>query len=112
MVSQYLSHHAVTYHRMQLDGSAVKEIAEHLGLSEKTLWNKYGGDKLDKLIQLKVRELVLNLPAEHRRLLVAHLLEEVGLTRAEVERMLGIAVVGEVGGRVLEEDDLLELLGW
>jgi hypothetical protein len=109
------------YLRLRLDGTPVKAIAKHLGVTEKTLWNKYGNwdregnQKLAERVRREVRRLVLELPDKHRRLLVRHLRDEAGLSAADVERLLGHALglfAPADRSRVLEEEDLLELLGW
>jgi hypothetical protein len=112
LVAVRLDEQTRTYLRMRRDEAAVKEIAEVLGVTEKTLWNKFGGNKLAGKIQQEVRLLVLELPAEHRQLLLRHLLEDSGLTQADVERLLGVEVVGDGVGPVLGEESLLEILGW
>jgi hypothetical protein len=101
------------YVEMRRVGASVKQTAAALGVTEKTLWNKYGGDKDAEMVGREVRALVLELPPDRRQLLVRHLLDEVGLSKAQVQRLLcGATVADEPAARVLEEPDLLEALGW
>jgi hypothetical protein len=80
-----------TYVEMRNSGRPVKEIAAVLGVSAKTLANRYGHSKLIKLVREAVRSVVLALPERRRRGIVAHLRYEVGLTPDEVSRLLCLA---------------------
>jgi hypothetical protein len=101
-----------TYVEMRRDGASVKKIAEALGLAEKTVWNKFGGEKLAHTVQQEVRCLVLGLPDEHRKMLARHLLEEAELTTTQVKRLLGVALLPDPSVRLVEEEPLLTTLGW
>jgi hypothetical protein len=110
------------YISLRLAGMKVKAIAKELGVTEKTLRNRFGylgmrgGDhrKLTALVREKVNELVKQLPPYHRKVLVRHLLDEAGLPQHPVERLLGMSIEGLKGGDILlrDETDVLELLGW
>lgn len=116
-----LDAHTQTYIHMRLADRSVKAIAQHLGVPEKTLWNKYGGgprrdnyEKLARRIRKAIGRMVDDLPEAHRQCLVRHLLDEAGLTRGGVEKLLGIPLCGIdfEGIPLLDEADLLGVLGW
>jgi hypothetical protein len=80
-----------TYVEMKNSGRPLREIAAVVGVSEKTLSNRYGRSRLIKLLREAVRSVILGLPEGRRRGLVAHLLREVGLTPDWVGRLLCLA---------------------
>jgi hypothetical protein len=93
------------------DRASIKTIAEKLHWPAKTVRNRLSKAKVAALVRTEVRALVEELPHTYRDFLVRHLLHEVGLTPARVERLLGVpAMVGP--GRLLEEHELLDVLGW
>ncbi len=109
------------YIALRMAGEPVKDIATVLGVSEKTLSNKYGfgvkGDDFSKLagrVRREVDRLVASLPGQSLALLVRHLLDEADLKPDSVGRLLGVKVegAGYEGVPLLDEATLLEKLGW
>jgi hypothetical protein len=99
------------YLEMKQDGVAVKDMARKLGVSEKTLWNQYGGRKLSGLVKREVRSWLGEQTPQLQRQLVRHMLEEAELTVVQVEDLLGVAITVDEEVRLLKEDDLLRKLG-
>jgi hypothetical protein len=97
---------------MRLQGAGRGDIAKALGVTEKTFSNRFGPAQLTRMVHRQVRRLVLELPDDARALLVGHLLDEVGLAAAQVERLLGVPVGLHAGAPVLGEEAVLEALGW
>ncbi len=104
---------------MEQDGVPVTEIARRLGVTAKTLWNKYGAAERDdyRRVGRRLREAldraVASLPGHHFRALVRHLLVEAGHRPDAVGQLLGVSV-GTIDYRsapLLEEGDLLDVLG-
>jgi hypothetical protein len=90
----------------------VRSIAQELGVSESYLRNRYGGEKFDRLVERAVRRVILDLPTEHLRLLTRHLRDEAGLGQSQIELLVGFAVVVDERVRLLDEAELLRVLGW
>ncbi len=63
------------------------------------------------MVKREVRGWLNEQPAQLRRQLVRHMLEEAELTVGQVERLLGIAVSAHEEARLLDENDLLVNLG-
>jgi hypothetical protein len=101
-----------TYVAMRRCGERVAAVAAALGLSDRELKNRYGGQKLARKVRAAVRVVVLGLSDSHRRLLARHLLEEADLTSGRVRALLGVAVAVDASVPVLEEAAVLTALGW
>ncbi len=112
VASERLEPDARLYVQMKRQGATVREIAKAVGLSEKTLWNKFGGPKLAGMVRKAVRQMVLELPVYERRLLDRHLVEEAGLSVDQAQRLLGVPISVDESVPVLEEDALLRKLDW
>lgn len=112
LAAERLDSQTQVYLRMRRNGASTEDIAPALGIPERSVLNRYGGQKLRRRVREQVRKLVLSLPKLHRRLLVRHLLDEVGLSPGVVEELIGIPVVAEDSVPVMEEEALLALLGW
>jgi hypothetical protein len=110
LASERLDSQTRTYLEMKRAGIPVKNIASMLGVTAKTLWNKLGGNKLANRVRREVRQLVLELPPQHRQLLERHLLEEAGFTPNDVERLLGVRLMSPCIGPILDEEALLKIL--
>lgn len=95
-------------------GGGVMEVARALGLSAQSVKNRYGREKLVRLVQGAVLALVRGLQEPERQALLRHLRLEAGagFTRREVAGLLQADFGEPEEGPVLEEDELLETLGW
>jgi hypothetical protein len=107
-----------TYVELKNSVRPLREIAAVLGVSEKTLSNRYGRSKLVRLVREAVRSVILGLPEGRRLGLIAHLLREVGLTPDEVGRLLclspsdqeAVRLVGQPGVPTPDRAGALRLL--
>jgi hypothetical protein len=95
----------------------LEDIAEDQGKSRTTLWRRYGKDRhgkdrLELLLRETVTRLVADLSCPHQRLLVRHLREEAALTDDQIEGLLGLPPVDDTNAPLLDEDELLRVLGW
>jgi hypothetical protein len=86
--------------RLRLEGKSVQEVARRVRLSAKRLSNGYSETRLVGLIQDEVRATMLDLPFEHLRGVVGHLVLDACLSRSQVEGLL-----------CLRADDLAGVLG-
>ena len=111
-VTLRLDYQARVYLDMRRDGTAVRDIAETLNVSEESLGNKYGGKKLVMRVRREICRMVLDLTDHQRGLLIRHLLDEAGLTIGQVEHLLRIPVQLVSCVPVLEEEAILGSLGW
>jgi hypothetical protein len=111
-VSDSLDPHTRLAVTMRRKNASRADIAQALGVSEKTVTNKYGKKQLARRVRTQVRRLVLGLPDDVRALLVSHLIDEVGLSVAEVESLLAGPVTADVVVPVRGEGAVLEALGW
>ena len=55
LATERLDRHARLYVGMRRQGAPVKDIARAAGLTPKTLWNKFGGQKIVLLVRDAVR---------------------------------------------------------
>lgn len=103
------------YIRLRLRGVSVQDIARQLGVCEKTLWNKFGGDieKQGRRVRRELRKMLTGLPVRHLHLLARHLRDEAGLPQKLVESLLQMPIDGlNLSVPLLDEEAILELLGW
>lgn len=70
------------------NGEGVNVIATDLGLSPKTLSNLYALPMTAGMVKAAVAKVIRALPARHLAPLLAHLIEEVGLTVTQAARLL------------------------
>jgi hypothetical protein len=83
-----LDHRSQLCLQLRLRGTPADEIAKRLGISPKTAANRYSLPHLVAAVQQEVRSIVEGLSAADRVRLVAHLVQVVGLTDDQVERLL------------------------
>jgi hypothetical protein len=100
-----------TYLSYHLAKEPVADIAIAMGLKESYLRNRYGGKKLDNLLKRAVRETVEDVPNDHLRLLVRHL-HDAGVRQDRMELLLMMPVRVDLTAPLMDEDPLLDLLGW
>jgi hypothetical protein len=108
----HLDHATRTYLDLRRTGASVSVIADTLQVPEQSLHNRHGGAKLGRQVRRAVQQVVTALPPDHQALLVRHLLDEAGLSPDQVRELVGPVSVPLTGVPVLEEDDVLAVLGW
>jgi hypothetical protein len=90
----------------------LEDIGDEQGVSRATLWRRYGDDRLERLLREAVTRLVTDLSCPHQRLLVRHMREEAALTDDQMETLLGVPPVDDSHAPLLDEEELLRVLGW
>lgn len=91
----------------------VDAVAKATATCRSTLWRRYGDGRLVEEVKGMLRQMVDDLPREHRRILIHHLETEAELTASEIEHLLDVIIPDDTDKvRGMEEDELLEMLGW
>lgn len=101
---------------LRMDGRSYADIAHYLGIAPRTLTNSWSDRRLVQLVQEEVRDLVLGWPVEKLRVVVWHLLVEVGLQFKKAACLLCVpedelrARLGSGQARILRFEEIVGLL--